>query len=160
MVSNQTLLILISLVILTMLILLVNSTLLQNTALKLENNSALGTISLAESLIEEIKTKAFDESTILEFVSDRNSLTASSSLGTEGETYPYFDDADDYQNYSRTITTSDAGDVTAVVNIYYLDENNPNNITSNKTYLKRISITLSGSNLNHDININYIVSSW
>ncbi|MEK6567534.1 MAG: hypothetical protein AABZ27_02190 [Candidatus Omnitrophota bacterium] len=49
----------------------------------------------AQELMEEIKTKAYDEKKL-----DDSGPPWSSSLVAEGESYPNFNDVDDYNNYS------------------------------------------------------------
>lgn len=49
----------------------------------------------AQELMEEIKTKAYDEKKL-----DDSGPPWSSSLAADGESYPNFDDVDDYNNYS------------------------------------------------------------
>ncbi|MEK6563609.1 MAG: hypothetical protein AABZ65_01085 [Candidatus Omnitrophota bacterium] len=53
----------------------------------------------AQELMEEIKTKAYDENKL-----DDTGPPWSSSLGANSESYPNFDDVDDYNNYSDVPT--------------------------------------------------------
>src|SRR3989338_1824782 len=54
----------------------------------------------AQELMEEIKTKAYDERKL-----NDSWPPGSSSLGADGESYPNFDDVDDYNNYSDAPTS-------------------------------------------------------
>ena len=61
----------------------------------------LHAFSLADDMIEEIKQKAFDERTIDFITPNANQLTL--PLGREGESWPNFDDIDDYDGYSKNV---------------------------------------------------------
>lgn len=158
--SNQLLLIAAGLGILAILILSTNTATLQNISLKLENRSALSTISIAQSIIEEIKTKSFDENTLTGFPASVNNLTLASAFGPDGEVYPSFDDVDDYQNYSRNIMTDDAGMITAVVKVIYVNEDFPDITSTNNTYLKKVTVELTGGNLTNKITLSRIFTCW
>jgi hypothetical protein len=67
----------------------------------------------AQELMEEIKSKRFDEN---------NDSPWSSTLGIEGETYPNYDDVDDFNGYSDNPATGYTRSVT--VNYVRLDANN------------------------------------
>ena len=60
-----------------------------------------------QELMEEIKTKAYDEKKL-----DDSGPPWSSSLGADGESYPNFDDVDDYNNYSDAPTSGYARQAT------------------------------------------------
>lgn len=158
--SNQLLLIAAGLGILAILILSTNTATLQNISLKLENRSTLSTISIAQSIIEEIKIKSFDENTLAGFPTSLNNLTPASSFGPEGEVYPAFDDVDDYNNYSRAITTNDAGTITAIVKVSYVNEDFPDITSTSITYLKKVIVELTGGNLTQKITLSRIFTCW
>lgn len=158
--SNQLLLIAAGLGILGILILSTNTATLQNISLKLENRSTLSTISIAQSIIEEIKTKSFDENTLAGFPTSLNNLTPASSFGPESEVYPAFDDVDDYNNYSRAIITDDAGTITALVKVSYVNEDVPDFTSTSITYLKKVTVELTGGNLTQKIILSRIFTCW
>ncbi|MBM4176633.1 MAG: hypothetical protein FJ213_10755 [Ignavibacteria bacterium] len=158
--SNQLLLVAGALGILGLLIISTNTATFQNLAVKLENRSTLSTISIAQSLIEEIKTKSFDENTLIGFQHSVNNLTVASSFGPEGESYPNFDDIDDYHNYSRTISTDDSNAITAVVKVSYVNESQPEYTSTTNTYLKKVTIELTGGNLLQKITLSRIFTCW
>ena len=64
-------------------------------------------ISLAQSFIEEAKTKAFDANVINASPSVPSGFTPYGQLGpAAGETYPNFDDIDDYNGLALTDSTT------------------------------------------------------
>ncbi len=158
--SNQLLLVAGALGILGLLILSTNTATFQNLAVKLENRSTLSTISIAQSILEEMKTKSFDEQTLIGFPHTVSSLTSASSFGPEGETYPQYDDIDDYHNYSRTISSDDAGAITAVVKVSYVNESQPEFTSTTNTYLKKVTVELTGGNLSPKVTLTRIFTCW
>jgi hypothetical protein len=158
--SNQLLLLIAGIGILSILILTTNTVSLQNLSIKLENRSALSTISIAQSIIEEIKTKSFDEAALNGFPMSSDNLTAAESFGPEGEIHPAFDDVDDYHNYSRTIASDDAGIITSLVKVNYVSEEFPDITSSTNTYLKKVTVELTGENLIQKITTSRIFTCW
>jgi len=99
-------------------------------------------ISLAQTFIEEAKTKAFDEKVINGTVNNPGQLTLWNLLGPEGETHPNFDDVDDYNGLTLTDSTgSDEFDVS--IEVGYIDETDPETIVNNRHYYKRMNVTIS-----------------
>ncbi|MCX8010137.1 MAG: hypothetical protein N3A61_03210 [Ignavibacteria bacterium] len=156
--GQETLLTIIALVILSLIILWVNSSLLSNTTTRVENKSAFQIISIGERLIEEAKLKKFDERVLNSPIYHRDSLTAAYNLGPEGETYPYFDDVDDYNGLNKSFSTTDIPSINVSAQVRYVDENNPNNTTSNRTFLKKLTITLTSSYYSENIVVEHIFS--
>lgn len=116
-------------------------------------------LSLAQSVIDEAKTKAFDQKTVTKAVPSRDSLTLSLQLGKDGfaEAIPNpdtltstgyksnirFNDVDDYNGYIRLVNTNRAGGYRIVVNVDYMSEGDPNVPSVQRTYCKRIRVTVS-----------------
>jgi prepilin-type N-terminal cleavage/methylation domain-containing protein len=92
----------------------------------------------AEQLMEEISSKRFDENTIAPW---------SSSLGPEaGESYPNYDDVDDFNGY----LDSPASGYTRSVSVVYLDPNiSPGGtwqiLSLGTSDYKRVTVTISRS---------------
>ena len=77
-----------------------NKAILTTSTVDIENKISLTAISLANDLIEEIKVKSFDKSTTEFPTTNVLSLTSSANLGPDaGETYPNYNDIDDYNNF-------------------------------------------------------------
>lgn len=137
-----------------LLILTISNSVLNNEITVTESEVVITGISLCQSLIDEIETKAFDEAEVNGTVSSTSDLT--SSLGAEsGEnvstpdtssaqafsSLTVFDDIDDYNNYTRKVDTEIAENYTITCVVEYVNPDNPNNTSGSKTYCKRITVT-------------------
>jgi hypothetical protein len=72
-------------------------------------------------------------------------LTQPGQLGPEtGEIYPFFDDVDDYNNLS-VIDSTIIPNVPLTVNcsVTYIDQYNPGQSINNKSYVKKLRVTVS-----------------
>ncbi len=116
-------------------------------------------ISLAQSFIEEAKTKAFDEKVINAAVNAPNQLTTSNQLGPDaGETHPNFDDVDDYDGLTLTESTGrDEFDVSIAVG-YILDETDPETIINSRSWYKRMNVTISNPFLIQPLVLGFVFS--
>ncbi len=126
----------------------------------------IAALSLAQSIIDEAKAKAFDQKAILNGISAANLLTAPGSLGTEsGELFPYpdtvtslspysptmkgykstymFNDIDDYRNYSRVVNTQRAEGYQVRVSVNYASETSPDSIKAISTFCKTMSVQVT-----------------
>ena len=112
-------------------------------------------LSLAQSFIEEATTKKFDENEINGNPTIKDDFTNVNSLGPDGEVYPNFDDVDDFNGYAETDTTTRA---LFVVNIAvgYVQENDPQTVVNSKEYYKKMTVTISNSNLIQPIQLSYV----
>lgn len=145
-----------SIFILSLVSLSFNSSLLQNNTVELENKVYLTAFSLADDVIEEIKQKAFDEKTLVFPTVNRSTLTPAGSLGNEGESYPYFDDVDDYNNYSRDADEPHAEKYHISAKVYYVSETDPDTKSSTQTFHKRVDVTVSSPYLNNNAKLTFI----
>ncbi len=91
------------------------------------SESVIDASGLAQSIIDMIQSKAFDENTIKAEVWQTDSLTAAIKLGPESGEYKHteFDDIDDYNNYSTTVSLDRMGDFDINVNVFYVSNLNP-----------------------------------
>ena len=146
-----------SLFLLSMVSLNFNSALLQSNTVELENKVYLTAFSLADDLIEEIKQKNYDEKTLVFPTVNRSTLTPVGSLGKEtGEAYPYFDDIDDYNNYSRDADAPHAESYHISAVVYYVSETDPDSKSTNQTFHKRVDVTVSSPYLNNNVKLTFI----
>jgi len=131
----------------------------QSTA-SLNNEAIVTAISICQSMLEEIQTRAFDEATVSTFVTDPSELSNVVLMGKEsGEVdSTQFDDVDDFNGYLRTFTLPRLGDFDTSVDIYYIDEANPDNEVFVKTFTKRIDISITNAFLPDTLVINKIIS--
>jgi hypothetical protein len=133
-----------------------NSALLQSNTAELENKVYLTAFSLADDLIEEIKQKAFDEKTLIFPTVNPLTLTPSESLGVEGETYPYFDDIDDYNNFSRDADAPHSESYHISTSVYYVSETDLESKSNTQTFYKRVDVTVGSPYLNHNVILTFI----
>jgi hypothetical protein len=134
-----------------------NGALLQSNTAEIENKVYLTAFSLADDMIEEIKGKAYDENTITFPTVNRATLTPTASLGKDaGETYPYFDDVDDYNNFARDADAPHAEKYHIAVKVYYVSETDPNVTSSTQTFDKRVDVTVSSPYLNHNVLLSFV----
>ncbi len=144
-----------------------NRLIVGNTQIASQNEYYITGLSLAQSIIDEAKTKAFDQytkdSTTLVA---RTSLTAWNALGREaGEVVPSpdtisaavpysstnkgfmsavkFNDVDDYNGYSRLVNTPRAEGFRLSVTVNYGSETNPDSAVSTKSYCKRMIVKVT-----------------
>ena len=145
-----------SLFLLSMVSLNFNSALLQSNTAEIENKVYLTAFSLADDLIEEIKQKNFDEKTLVFPTVNRSTLTQTASLGPESEAYPYFDDIDDYNNFSRDADAPHSESYHISAKVYYVSESDPDSKSTNQTFHKRVDVTVSSPYLNNNVILTFI----
>ena len=134
-----------------------NSALLHSNTAELENKVYLTAFSLADDVIEEIKQKAFDEKTVVFPTVNPLTLTPSQSLGAEsGEIYPYYNDIDDYNNYSRDADAPHSEKYHISTKVYYVSETNPDLKSSTQTFYKKVDVTVSSPYLNNNVILTFV----
>ena len=134
-----------------------NSAVLENSTIETENKVYLTGFSLANDLIEEIKMKAFDVATIKFPTTDPSVLTSPYSLGpASNEEYPNFNDIDDFNNYSRTITAPHAENYIVSCEVYYVSEYNPDYKVMTQTFYKRVDVTVTSPYMKNNILLSFI----
>lgn len=121
--------------------------------------------SLAVSLIEEATGKAFDENTIDSSALTTSHLTPRPLLGRDGsgpdtEVYPHFDDFDDYHNFVKIDTIPGVDVLTTRAQVYYVTATNPDVVSTNRTYHKRMDVSVVGTATNDTLRMSYIYSYW
>ncbi|HEX9252793.1 MAG TPA: hypothetical protein VF870_11165 [Ignavibacteriaceae bacterium] len=130
---------------------------LQNTEVEVENKVYLTAFSLADDLLEEIKQRAFDEKTVDFKAITTSALTPSANLGKDsGEEWPNFNDIDDYNDYTKPVSLPHAEKYTVISKINYVLESDQDQISSDPTYFKRVTIFVESPYLKHQIKLSYI----
>lgn len=158
--TGQTFLALGALIMLSTMVLRFNRTILTSDEVMYSSKFNVLAASLATSLIDEAKSKAFDQKTDTAVVNDINQL--SPQLKADGsETYATFNDFDDFNDYIRQDTTSIPGETFWVTSkVYYVESLNPIKITTNKTWHKMIVVTVINSTMKDPVKISSIYSYW
>lgn len=161
---------------LSIIALTINNLFIQKTITMLESEAALNAISIAQSMIDEIKQKnrnykcspasegercsGFDERTRTTPIYNPVLFTPSTNFGPDpGEVAPeidmtvpfvsftVFDDVDDYHRYRRKVQTTFMGEFDVVDSIFYGREDNPNTVSPVQTYFKKIVVTVRHRNI-------------
>ena len=151
--QSELLLVLGAIVIFGLISLSVNQHILVNSDAVYGQQAELYAVSVAQRYIEEAKMKAFDENAINNSVGAPSSFTNPGKDG--GETYPLFDDVDDFNNFSSTLTELGTMNVSITVG-YVTDANLDSIVVGTKTYYKKMTVTVQSDYLNHAVEANYV----
>lgn len=124
------------------------------------NIALIDATASAQSLIEGIQTKAFDETTVSASVSSTSELTPTASLGRDaGETVTtQFDDVDDYKNYTEVDSFQQFGAFSLSVQVNYVQKYSPETISSTPTFLKKVDVTVTNPFLVDSLTLSRIIS--
>ena len=134
-----------------------NSSVLSNTTVEVENKVYLTAFSLADDLIEEIKQKAFDASTLDFPTTDPSTLTSAYSLGHGGwETYPDYNDIDDYNGFVQSVSAPHAEGYEITCVVQYVDGDDPDQIVSTQTFYKKVTVNVDSPYLRSPIQLSHI----
>lgn len=134
-----------------------NTTLMETSSVEVENKVFLTAFSLADDMIEEIKQKSFDQATIQFPITNASGLTPPDKLGPDvGEVYPNFNDIDDYNGYSKTISAPHAEDYHIKCMVVYVQESNPNMVSSTQTFYKRLTVKVTSPFLRDKVEVSFI----
>lgn len=143
-----------------------NRLLIGNAKIADENEYYISALSAAQAVLDEAKTKEFDQRTVNKLQLIPDSLTAVSLLGREsGEAIPsvdtlsaqvpftpssrgyrsivVFNDIDDYNGYNRLVNTPRAEGYRIFVSVNYAGEINPDSIKTVRTFCKKMDIRVT-----------------
>ena len=153
-----------AMMLLSLVLLRVNNNFLSTSTVLFESKFGVLAVSLATSVIEEANSKAFDHNTDTNSVADLTELTPSASLGPEGtEVYETFNDFDDFDGYHRN-TASDTTIISAEFDIDcvvdYINPSNPDATTTNRTWHKKITVTVTSPSMQDTVRMSSIYSYW
>ena len=114
---------------------------------------------LAQSMISEIQSRAFDELTISDEVSDADSLTTSYGLGPDyGESLTeHYDDIDDFDQYAIIDSVDNIGHFYVIVSVYYVSPTNPETMSTKRTFCKKIDVSVTNEYLPSDLKQSQII---
>lgn len=158
--TGQSLLSIGAMMLLSILLLRVNDNFTTTDTVLQDSKLGILATSIATSQIEEISRLAFDECTDSNSTNNLADLTPAASLGPEaGETYPYYDDIDDYNGFTKTDTS-----MTAVFNIAckveYVSSASPDAASAVPTWNKKITIMVTSPSMTDTIRASTIYSYW
>ena len=109
--------------------------------------SIIAATTLAQSMMNQVNQKAFDDSVVIRPIDTVSHLTPVLSLGKDaGEVYPNFDDIDDFNNYTRADTITN-GIFTTKVAVAYVNPANLGVASLARTFYKKITVTVTSREL-------------
>ena len=152
---------------LSILILRVNNTFLSTGTVISQSKLGMIAISIANSRLDEIKSKAFDEYTVSNVASKLNQLEMPNNLGAEtGEAYPNFNDIDDYNGFEMDDTVLvESGMRPEIFHdsclVEYVSSDDPDeSVHGSATWNKRITVFVSHRLMPEKIKISTVYSYW
>lgn len=172
--TGQMLLTIGAIFLLSTVILTVNRGFLTTNTTMITNRYGIMASSLATSMIERAISKAFDENTDTTEVTSTSQLTLPQNLGLdagENRNDPnLLDDFDDYNCYRflphRDSIQIDPMDPTKKLyfdtfcRVDYVSDSNPNNVSSTRTWHKRMQVIVTSSAMEDTIRMSTIYSYW
>lgn len=137
-----------------------NAAFVRNSNLQVESELEYNAIAVAQSIIDEARVKPYDENDVNndpnEVDDDMPTFSQPSALGPEtGESYPFYDDFDDFDGLTITRNTG-YGEYDVSVVVVYLNPLNLSVSTSVTTIKKRMTVTVSHENLPNDVSLTFI----
>lgn len=163
--TSQMMITLGALALLSLVILRVNNGFLNTSSILLDSKLGVLATSVATSVIEEATGKAFDQKTDSASVSNRTDLTT--TLGPEpGETYPNYNDIDDYNGFHKIDKTMPAAEFEVNCEVNYVKDTNLDGKSSSRTWHKKITVRVtSPSMLGYDevpdtVTMSAVYSYW
>lgn len=140
----------------------VNDALAGNEIIVLQSNYELSAVSIVQGIFNEAWLKSFDEETVSGFPAQiPTEFTVGEQMGPEsGESYPYFDDVDDYNSLSISDTSSGGLPYTLDVTVGYIEAADKDTYVSYRTTLKRMDVSLSSDYLRNTISFSRIYPYW
>ena len=150
--GSQMILVLGAIVLFSFIIINVHRSILNSTELTLEAECIIAANAVANEMMNEICSKAFDEATVLADLDEDYNIAslfaATASFGQNkdsGESNPdsAFDDIDDFDGYSKPDTLARVGIFTANVSVAYADTDSLDLIMYQKTRIKRIEVAVT-----------------
>lgn len=127
-----------------------------NTEIIYEQQAAYLLYQYANSIIQQAKTREFDETTINASVTDATGFADPMGKGV-GESYPVqLDDIDDYNALSITIDDEFIGQVAIAVNMIYVTDANLNAAAGTTTFYKKMTVTATNDYVSQPIRAVYV----
>ncbi len=168
--GNSFLLILGSILLLTIFSLASNSLIGENERIAEESEFNLTAFSLAQSIIDEAKSKEFDQQTVGAELTTPITLTPVDHLGPDpGEamagadsTSPdgyksmrQFNDVDDYNGYHRYVNTPRADGYDISVQVSYASPSCPDSLLTTPTFCKHMVVSVASRYFSNPVTVQY-----
>ena len=129
-------------------------------------------VSVATSIMEDATGASFDETTVGATVNSLSSLTSANLLGLDASensaNFRTFDDFDDYNCYKNSpkldTVQIEGSNLKMFFNTYcrvdYVENNDPNDITTDRTYHKKISVRVYAPGMTDTVKLSTVYSYW
>jgi len=148
-----------AMILLSTIVLRVNTLNLTNESIRDQAQYGVLATSIATSIIEAAQSKAFDEKT------DSNSVSLLTELSTilgpeSGETESTFDDFDDYNGFTKRDSTMPSAIFDISCKVVYVQSNNIEGSTTDRTWHKKINVTISSPFSPDTVRTSSIFSYW
>lgn len=129
-------------------ILQVNTGFVMTSSNLLDNKLNILAISLGSSIIEEASGKAFDAKTVTDVASSLADLTYPGSLGSSStESYPNFNDFDDYNGLDINSTALSSAEFNIRGEVCYVNPSNPDQKSFVNTWHKKITVYVTSESM-------------
>ncbi len=137
-----------ALMLLSIVILRVNTGNLNTHEVLIDSKVQILATSLGNSIIEEAFTKEFDEYNVMYPAELLSNLTPVNSLGIEGgESYPNFDDMDDFNGLHIFKNIIDADNYEIQCKVEYVNPANPEIPSPTRTWDKKIIVKVTSKGM-------------
>jgi len=143
-------LVMVSVILLSTLMLRINSNAVEGRELLQQLEIEHMAASIAQQIIEEAKSKKFDDmvgtSTITPSSSPSAVFTSYLSLAPEGvEAYPNYNDVDDYEAGLADTLFVDGIDFEPIITVDYVQDSSPDTKVFTETFYKRMKVEVTSS---------------
>lgn len=157
--SNQSMLVIGSIFLLGMLIVNFYNSNTEQLVTSVENETILAATGIAQSLLDDIQNRAFDEYTVDKYTDTPDSLTSAYMLGPEGgETSSIlFDDIDDFDGFNSVDSSTRLGAYNISVDVFYVANFLPDSTTSSPTFLKRINVNVINAYMEDTLTLSHLI---
>jgi hypothetical protein len=148
----------------------INQSMVNTTEMTVESEIEFNGISMAQSIIEEARVRAFDKR--VSYALDRlmdpripaalipSGFTSPDSLGPDpGEIYPNFNDFDDYGGLNINRPTG-YGTYTLSATVFYVQLATPTINANTRTSHKRLQVTVNHPDMRGPITLSYVKSYY
>jgi hypothetical protein len=167
---QQLFLVLASVVLLTLLMVQINSNAVEGREALQQLELEQTAVGIAQQFIEEAKSKNFDELIgVIPPASMPGGFTPANALGPGSDTYPQFNDVDDYNNLARTVYINgvdfDAGATDGIpftvgIKVNYVTDANPDSAVSAPTFLKRMTVKVASTWIPDTVVVKHVFSYY
>ncbi len=150
-----------AMILLSTTVLRVNGNFLMNDTVLDETKYNFLATSIATSIIQEAKNKAFDNSTDGSPINDPKFLTEPGALGPEsGETRSTYNDFDDFDGFTGADSSMPSAIFYYSCKVNYIEDNSPDKPATTKTWNKILTVTITSPFMDDVIEMSTVHSYW